>query len=1482
MILHLALSLARRLAIGVTVGLMACLPSVWAATKSWKTDGPSSNWSNPDNWYGGVPQNGDVLHFFEFNDLGTDPSPMVNDLTGLVVDSMVFLGRTSAAGDIEWTLSGNTITLSNHVSPEAIRVRQQNDTDTILHLNCNVILAKDAQFQVGGCNPTEPTDPCAADDVVQKLFINGQVDLNGHDLELFGAAAFYPDSWRSSSHVEVGHIAGSGNVSVLLDPDCSLYFVSPNGNSFQGRLTISGDTGSRTALAVSGGVAVTDSLLVRRNSLVECSSANQIGDSASLAIVGEAMFKLNGYNDTIGSLALTNVLADGLPATVDTGAGTLTVNGNLTAHNDNASVTPVIAGRLGLASGQHTFHEVGSAYHGVDIAAQISGAGGILKTGNSALLLRGSNIFNGNVVIQQGIVEVRHARALGDLVGYTSLGAGALLLRNVNVAAEPLRADGQGVAGEMPGSVLTSIGLCSWAGQVVLNTNLVVNGDLAFTGPITGTGGMGLFGGGTVQFGGNLPNTFSGPTLVRCPMLELNKSPFVKAVVGPLIVGGGPISSAEVRWLQNSNTSTSVTVYENGILNLNGRVEGLGPLTLIGGNVNTGAGELGLYGPVTVESSLLSPTISGTVRLPPGLTQFHVSPSPAYYDLAVGANIIGTGNLGKFGYGELWLIGANTYSGSTIVYEGTLIASTGAALGSGNGGTAVLPGATLRLNANGEIVTESISINGSGLDGYYGALNVQGNVTLRNPLPSIYPCLDLTTNATVRVEAGAQLTADGFISGTGPLIKSGPGKMVMTGGSGSANTYSGATVVKEGTLELNKANVVSVPGSLIIGPASVSSPAVLRFNQAGGLATTTPTVNANSLLDLNNYDYTVTQLYLNDGGDVQTGGGTLYLASGSAVSVGSSNLLGSVASSSISGTVWAPQGGSTTLSVAAYSPNAPLGLPPELDVSANVLGAFSPAVAFLSKTGAGAVRFRGNNNTYWSRLRVFDGTFIAAHATAFGSASANTTVNNDATLALEGGITIANEALTLNSIGAAALDSRTGANTWSGSVSLLTNSAISVSQSLSIPVAITGTGDLTKRGAGTLTFSGATNNSYAGNTIIEAGTLALAKSGLIQAVPSNLIIGQPGGPAATALYQNHDQVWADITVTGNGLLNLNGFDEYAGNLTLNEGGDVQTLTGSLYVNGTNGVTVNPGTDTTSTISGRLGFDDGLRTITVNSNATAPGVFNLEVPAVIFRPSGHRIVHLTKAGAGRARFSANNTYTGTNTLSGGVLQIDGSQPQTPVYIIGGRLQGTGAVGHITYGASPTAFVAPGASPGMLTCSNYMSTDNTRGRLETELNGPNPGTQYDQVNVRGTVRLSGITLVPSLNFLSSTGQTFVIIANDGADSVVGTFIGRPQGSSFWLGSELFQISYTGGTGNDVVLTRLATPPLVLRIEGISQTNARLSWSTNYPDYHLESNLDLVTTNWAAVLESRAVSGTNFVVTNAAVMPKNFYRLSRLPVP
>jgi len=912
-------------------------------------------------------------------------------------------------------------------------------------------------------------------------------------------------------------------------------------------------------------------------------------------------------------------------------------------------------------------------------------------------------------------------------------------------------------------------------------------------------------------------------------------------------------------------------------LNLNNQVENFGRVTFNGGTVQTGTGFFIAENSITANPATTSATMNGNLSLGVSPAYFIVSNGVAEPDLIINSAITGVGII-KQGQGTLSLAGINTHSGSTFAQEGILQADNNSAFGTLTGNTIVADGATIRLGGI-DGMAEAMQLSGTGFQGTNGALQVTvggtmfGNVFLSSP-------------ATINVTQTGALSVDSIISGTGPLTKTGPGNLFLggvTGGTGN-NSYSGGSVVSAGTLYLSKnQNVVAAPGNLTVGPAAASAPATARWSRSGTMtAGAIATVHANSLLDLNGNNQTLAQLILNDGGDAQTGAGTLSFPAGGSVTVGTLNPLpaGLRASASISGKLALPTLDYLTFNVGPYG-LTPLTSDPELDITAAISGGGN-----IIKNGAGAMRLSGANTfndapPYAAGdLYVYDGTVIAASSGALGGPAGWTLVYNGARLALVGNITINNETLYLNSTNPIALDNPGGNNTWTGPITLARQTGINVNQDWSLVTSgvISGLGGLTKSGPGILSLSGSANNTYGGNAYVNEGVLLMNKPGFVLAVPHDLIIGsgQPGSPATIARHLNHDQVWGSTTVNRGGLLDVNGFDEYSADLTLNGGGDVQTGGGNFYLAAGYNILVNPGgVSDPATITGRLGLFPGSHTFLVTNGIAANGQFDLNIPAVVFQSS--TAASIVKAGNGRMRLGGTNTYSGTTTVGSGVLAVDGSQPQSPITVQAARLEGSGIVGVVGFTGSAGTQIAPGSSPGILTCSNFNANALGGGAVEIELNGGLPGSGYDQLNIRGSVNLSNLVLTASLNSGSVVGQTFRIIDNDGTDAVTNTFTGLPQGKKVYLGGELFQISYTGGTGNDVVLTRLITPPPpTLTIERVLTNSVRLIWATNNPPFSLQANTNLTATNWVAALPLPTVVGTNNIVTNTTTSGETFYRL------
>ena len=167
----------------------------------------------------------------------------------------------------------------------------------------------------------------------------------------------------------------------------------------------------------------------------------------------------------------------------------------------------------------------------------------------------------------------------------------------------------------------------------------------------------------------------------------------------------------------------------------------------------------------------------------------------------------------------------------------------------------------------------------------------------------------------------------------------------------------------------------------------------------------------------------------------------------------------------------------------------------------------------------------------------------------------------------------------------------------------------------------------------------------------------------------------------------------------------------------------------------------------------------------------------------------------------------------------VLHVGAASPQTGTL---GRIQegidlvNSGGTVNVHAGVYPgnvdgtakAVTLSAGASPGQVTVDGNLTLGSSD-TLPMELNGLSPGSGYDQWVVDGTVTLGGATLSVTRGFSPASGDSFVLIHNNGASSVIGTFAGLPEGQLLDIGGQTFGISYIDGADHhDVVLRRTDT--------------------------------------------------------------------------
>ncbi|ELJ6560397.1 autotransporter-associated beta strand repeat-containing protein, partial [Salmonella enterica subsp. enterica serovar Havana] len=160
----------------------------------------------------------------------------------------------------------------------------------------------------------------------------------------------------------------------------------------------------------------------------------------------------------------------------------------------------------------------------------------------------------------------------------------------------------------------------------------------------------------------------------------------------------------------------------------------------------------------------------------------------------------GSGNVVKSGADTLTLSGSNSYTGGTTISGGTLVASNVEALGTGdvtNNATLELNtggdfinniGGTGRVEKSGDDV-----LTLSGANSYSGGTLISDGTLVASNVDALGSG-DVTNNATLEMNTGGDFINN--IGGTGRVEKSGDDTLTLSG----SNTYTGGTLISDGTL----------------------------------------------------------------------------------------------------------------------------------------------------------------------------------------------------------------------------------------------------------------------------------------------------------------------------------------------------------------------------------------------------------------------------------------------------------------------------------------------------------------------------------------------------------------------------------------------------------------------------------------------------------------------------------------------------------
>jgi len=605
-----------------------------------------------------------------------------------------------------------------------------------------------------------------------------------------------------------------------------------------------------------------------------------------------------------------------------------------------------------------------------------------------------------------------------------------------------------------------------------------IESDANVSGAISGSFGLTKTGAGTLMLSGAAANSYSGTTTVNAGTLLLNKSAANGAVIGELTIGDG-VGSDIVRWMGSEQiwhgAGGVVNVNSSGWMDLNGFNETIRDLNLSEGKVTTSAGTLTVLGTITSKPSAASSSfISDHLSLGSSTRTINVADGLVENDLVIEATIA-SGGLTKSGPGTLLMIGAaNTYSGTTTVSEGILALAKSGADGAIKGDLVVGGGSTFAgviLSANEQIqaVGNTVSIQSNGvmqLNNFsetIGDLEMTGGVIGGGTLAVLGEVSSFTSATTSQIAstlnlggisrsftiAGGSGGVDMDIQGpitNGGLLKNGPGTLMF---SGAANTYSGGTMVNQGTLILNKSDPDgAISGNLTIGDGSGDSNAdvvhLAADEQIKSAGWNWVTVSASGLFELAGHVETISNLSLT-GGNITTGPSSSGLL----------RVMGDIVSnpSGLPATISGRMdlgGGMRSFKVADGTATADLSI---IAIISN---------GGITKSGEGKLRLLGN--LYAGGTVLAQGGLILASDFALGSGM----------LIMDGGTIEAEGAPTLNN-----------------AVVIEQPAAVVGEGNLRLNGTITSNSVLSKRGGGMLTISGPQNNSFGAGLNVLAGRVNL-------------------------------------------------------------------------------------------------------------------------------------------------------------------------------------------------------------------------------------------------------------------------------------------------------------------------------------------------------------------------------------------------------
>ncbi|MGL3402698.1 autotransporter-associated beta strand repeat-containing protein [Salmonella enterica] len=654
-------------------------------------------------------------------------------------------------------------------------------------------------------------------DLADFITVDGRIDDTGKQYELTTALTWYADrdDAVTDAHGTFNLTNADGsfavntvleNVDATLDPDSvtgwdgtSLIkqgagtLILNAENTYTGGTTISGGTLVATNVDALGSGDVTDDATLELNT--GGTFDNAISGSGQVVKSGDDVLTLSGANSYSG--------------------GSLISGGTLVATNVEA-----------LGSGDVTNNAVLELNTGGTFDNAISGSGQVVKSGDETLTLSGSNTYTGGTLISGGTLVASNVEALGsgDVTNDAVL--------ELNTGGDFDNAiSGSGQVVKSGDETLTLSGANSYTGGTTISGGTLVasNVEALGTGDVTDNAVLEL------NTGGDFDNAISGSGQVVKSGDETLTLSGTNTYTGGTTISGGTLVATNVEALGTGDVTDNAVLELNTGGTFDNAISGSGQVVKSGDDVLTLSGANSYSGGTLISDGTL---VASNVE---ALGTGDVTDN-ATLELNTGGtfdNVIsGSGQVVKSGDDTLTLSGSNTYTGGTLISDGTLVATSVDALGTGD----VTDNAVLELNTGGDF-TNNISGSGqvvksgdetltlSGANSYTGGTTISGGTLVASNVEALGSG-DVTDNATLEMNTGGDF--DNAISGRGQVVKSGDKTLTLSG----ANSYTGGTTISGGTLVASNVEA--------LGSGDIDNYASLQLNASGQFVTANLTTHDNA------------------------------------------------------------------------------------------------------------------------------------------------------------------------------------------------------------------------------------------------------------------------------------------------------------------------------------------------------------------------------------------------------------------------------------------------------------------------------------------------------------------------------------------------------------------------------------------------------------------------------------------------------------